>query len=113
MPSSHGCVPHTVSGLSNFMYFAHRCKAEEERARRRGHADRVTDTIPQSLEVSDTTVVPDTTRGTAPPVDTTPPVGTIPPVRTALPVGTTLPIRTALTACIEGFFEAEKGVEML
>ena len=46
MPSSHGCVPHTVSGLSNFMYFAHCCKAEEERTRRRGHADRVTDTIP-------------------------------------------------------------------
>ena len=55
------------------MYFAHCCKAEEERARRRGHADRVTDTIPRSLEVSDTTVVPDTTRGTIPPVGTTPP----------------------------------------
>jgi hypothetical protein len=73
MPLSNGRVPHTVSGFSSFMYFAHCRQAEEERARRRGHADHVTDTIPRSSEVSDTTVVPDTTRGTAPPVRTAPP----------------------------------------
>jgi len=90
---SNGCVARTVSDISNLGIregFTHLPPAEDERARRRGHAKDVTDAIAPRLDTSDPTTV--TKESTVSRVSAVPGVSTVPdiPDIAAPPVNTTL-----------------------